>query len=908
LLGRSKLVNKIKNTVFAMDFAHWLVILLSLALTTFAWWYASEQVESKSQEHFQRQTRQVVDLVIDRMQKYEDALWGGVAYVHANDNSVPYSNWEKYVKSLNIVNKYPGINGIGIIFNVSSKNELPVFLDEMRKSRSEFINHPQHNRERYLPIGYINPVIGNEKAVGLDMAFEDNRYNAALKAESTGKSQLTGPIILVQDKEKTPGFLLFTPYYSKDSFDEKSRKENFLGMVYAPFIMKKLISGTLAQENRDVSIKIHDDGDVLFNELVESNSGYDPNSEYKKQKEIEIYGRTWTFDLQSSTSFKKATSNNQPLIILVCGIIIDILLIMLFVHITNAKRKAIGYAQTLNKDIEDKSRALSILNKRLELALSASHVGVWEYDLNSKTMIWDKAMFSLYEISSSELQIDSNEWEKRIHPQDRDDVLNKLYDAVNTNSKFDTSFRLLLPDNKVKVIRVLADVIKQEHGNVKVIGVNWEITDIKNKEAQLEYLANYDSLSHLKNRFSFNEYFNKIISHASNNNLQFALMLVDIDNFKQINDTYGHKFGDEYISEFSEVLASICRNRDIVFRLGGDEFAIITDYFSDSSIPADIADRIVETMNEPIIVGDYEFKETVGIGIGVFPYAGVTTDELMTNADLALYKSKEEGKGCINFFTESLNEKAKMSRYIKSNILAALEKGEIYMNYQAIVDANTMKAVAFEALARWKSDIGFIPPDKFVAIAEKSNIIHTLGDSIANMVAKDISNYSDNIKCSINCSSRQLVENKDFTATILKTIADNGMSPSRVILEVTETYLIRDYDTIRTSLDELHSHGIDIAIDDFGTGYSSLSLLANIEFQYLKIDRAFVQNLDSPTGLNVMQCIFNVAQSLGKQVIAEGIETKEQMDILLDMGVTLMQGYYFARPSDIKDIKVDFST
>lgn len=902
----TKLVESLKTVASALHVVHWVVIFLSLGLTLFAWFYSKEQVAAKIQQQFDRQANQIVHLVIERMEKYEDALWAGVAKIHADQNKVSFADWQSYVNSLNILKKYPGINGMGVIYSVRP-GALSDFLQQHRYERPEFNIHPSHQNRRYLPITYIVPVKGNEKAVGLDMAFEANRFAAAIRAERSGEAQLTGPIVLVQDKEKTPGFLLFAPFYAKQNLATiKARESEFLGMVYAPFIMKKLMSGTLDKKNRDISIKISDQHSVLFDELGKPGAQGALDAKYQKRVSVGLYGRTWTFDLWGSRAFVVATSNSQPYVILLGGIVIDCLLILLFVQMSGARRRAIKYAKSLNREIHSQAQKHATLNKRLELALSASQVGVWEYDIHAREFIWDEAMLRLYGFDGIEFSGAHDIWVRALHSEDRLRVVAALDAAIADVNKFDATFRIVLPNNHIRMIRALADVVFEEGQPKRMVGVNWDITDEKDKEAQLERLAKYDVLSQLKNRFSFNESCAMLIKRAQQQGHQFALLLIDLDDFKQVNDLYGHQVGDQLISLVSDRLKDVCRARDLVFRLGGDEFAVLSDFIDDDAGIVDLSERILNTFRGSFNIEGNTVQCSCSIGIAVFPYAGSDPDALATSADTALYKSKAEGKDCANFFTESLNERAKRLRFIKAGLMKAVNNGELFMNYQPIVDAKENKTVAIEALARWHSSVGLIPPDEFVAVAEKNNTIDSLGRAIVHTVARDMCREPMGLKVSINCSSKQLVESAGFNDYLLSTLQHAGVAPDRVILEVTESYLIRDYEEISKTLNEIHAEGVDIAIDDFGTGYSSLSLLANIPFQYLKIDREFVTNIHSSTGFKVLQCIYNVANSLNKKVIAEGVETREQLDKLLGMGIYLIQGYYFSRPVEIDEVILGF--
>ena len=345
---------------------HWLIVSLSILLTVFAWWFSSKQVEEKVQSQFQKEADQVVELVSERMQKYEDGLWGGVAAIQANGGDISYENWLTFSTHLKIDVKYPGINGIGVIYHLRPR-ELISFLKQQRITRKFFKVHPTHNEKELLPITYIEPYEKNAKAVGLDMAHEKNRYTAALKARDTGLAQITGPISLVQAQEKTPGFLFYAPFYigAADQTLE-DRREYFVGMVYAPFVVKKLMQGTLLREKRRVDIQISDATEVLYDEHIKTNTDYDPNPLFKKSIALDLYGRTWNFDIRSTKLFRATAQYNQPVTILVGGIIIDILIILLFVTLNRSNQKAFAYAETMTQELKEKAIHLEKSNKDLE--------------------------------------------------------------------------------------------------------------------------------------------------------------------------------------------------------------------------------------------------------------------------------------------------------------------------------------------------------------------------------------------------------------------------------------------------------------------------------------------------------------------------------------------------------------
>ncbi|MBL4666747.1 MAG: CHASE domain-containing protein [Sneathiella sp.] len=359
----------------SLHWVHWSVVLLSVVLTLGAWYISSEQVAQKNQIEFRRQADQVANLVEERMHLYENALWGGVAFIDANDGQTSYEQWFAYSNSLNIDEVYPGINGIGVIHNIKPA-DVADYLFELRKVRPDYEIHPKHDEKELWPITYIEPSTPNAKAIGLDMAFESNRYTSIKKARDQGSAQVTGPITLVQDAKKTPGFLFYAPFYKAGSKPAtiEDRRKNIVGVTYAPFIMNKLMLGTLASENRQVRIKISDGGTLLYDDEDNDVSGQDANPLFTHQANIGMYGRNWEFDIQSSLGFRQASSNSQPYWILVGGLIIDSLLLGLFIMLTQANRTALRFADEMTIALKEESNRLKKSNDDLEqFSYVASH-------------------------------------------------------------------------------------------------------------------------------------------------------------------------------------------------------------------------------------------------------------------------------------------------------------------------------------------------------------------------------------------------------------------------------------------------------------------------------------------------------------------------------------------------------
>ncbi|MFT6630459.1 MAG: signal transduction histidine kinase/CheY-like chemotaxis protein [Bacteriovoracaceae bacterium] len=355
----------------SLHVVHWLIIFLSSTVTIGAWYFTKAQISEKKLIEFQKSSNQVIELITDRMQKYEDALWAGVSTIYVNGGDIDSPKWRTFSSTFEIDKKYPGISGIGVIHNIKPNN-IPAYLKRERVLRPDYHIHPAHGRDDFWPITHIEPVKANARAVGLDMAHELNRYTAALKARDTALAQITGPIVLVQDSGKTPGFLFFTPFYKNNQKDNLTeRRENITGLVYAPFVFKTLMRGVLSQDKRLISIKISDGTEILFDELNSKNTEFDDSPSYSLQETIPMYGRDWNFEVQTTKTFKKVMQNNQPRLILICGIILDLLLFFIFLFLSRANKKILQFGQEVSLSYKDETKKLEDLNKDLKAEVSA---------------------------------------------------------------------------------------------------------------------------------------------------------------------------------------------------------------------------------------------------------------------------------------------------------------------------------------------------------------------------------------------------------------------------------------------------------------------------------------------------------------------------------------------------------
>lgn len=346
---------------------HFVVVALSLTLTLLAWQFSKHQIDSRISLRFEASRNNALALIRERMTKYEDALWGGVAAVESHATDVTFDEWQSFAKTLRIHEKYPGINGIGIIHFHTSRT-VEAYLAEQQVRRPEFRIFPEHNESVYMPITYIEPQDVNAAAIGLDVAHEQNRRLAALASRDTGTAQITGPITLVQDESSTPGFLFYAPFYrSAAPTSTAQRQEEFLGAVYAPFVVHKLMEGLLAEDLRQVRFSIQDKETVIYDEHSTQDPLFDPEPMFMEQLSMDLYGREWVVDLRTNLAFRGDNTYVQPTLILVAGLMIETLIISLLLMMARANEQAVSYADRVTASLTQKTIGLDAVNKELSI-------------------------------------------------------------------------------------------------------------------------------------------------------------------------------------------------------------------------------------------------------------------------------------------------------------------------------------------------------------------------------------------------------------------------------------------------------------------------------------------------------------------------------------------------------------
>ena len=440
-----------------------------------------------------------------------------------------------------------------------------------------------------------------------------------------------------------------------------------------------------------------------------------------------------------------------------------------------------------------------------------------------------------------------------------------------------------------------------EDFNEMLVQIEMRDQELHNKQNRLDYLAHHDALTGLPNRLLFHDRLHHAISKAQRMEQSIALLFLDLDRFKNINDSLGHEVGDHVLQVVAKRLTNIVRESDTLARLGGDEFVIALEQNTESRELTIVAQKILQTLSTAFHIDAHELYITASIGISLYPANGLTSEALMKTADVAMYRAKEQGRNNFQFFTMDMNDRAHQALFLENNLHKAIDNRELALYYQPQVEITTGKTIGMEALVRWHHPThGTIPPDKFIPMAEETGLIIPLGKWVINTACQQTMQWQQAgfppCKVAVNISPRQLRQS-DLVETVEQALKESGLAACWLELEITENVLIEEVAQIITIMEALNALGVSLAIDDFGTGYSSLSYLHRFPLSKLKIDQSFVQSIGGPAGNHVIvEAIIALARALELEVIAEGIENKAQIAFLKEHGCVYGQGFYFSKP------------
>lgn len=564
--------------------------------------------------------------------------------------------------------------------------------------------------------------------------------------------------------------------------------------------------------------------------------------------------------------------------------------------------RTIKEAETRER-LEHAKQSLRMSEARLARAQKIARMGSWEWDIRQGDIYWSDELYRIFGLVPGEPEKIRLDWIfSLINSTDRPAFKRDILHSVKNHHPFNIVYRTGSGGNDELVVNIQGEVETGEDGKACLIsGTVLDITARVRAESEIRQLINYDTLTGLPNRNLLYDRIREAIAQAAQNSEMVWVLCLDLDRFKGVNDTLGHRFGDKLLQEVARRLAACVREGDTLARLGGDEFVVILNGDVNEKDVTTVANKIMTLISEPMYIDGHDLYITASIGIVAYPVDGEDGHALLKHADVAMYKAKEQGSNNFYFFSRDLNIKVVEQMTLENSMRRALDRNEFFLLYQPQVDAGSGRIIGVEALLRWNHpDMGLLTPDRFIYLAEQTGFIVPLGEWALMNACRQNREWQERglspLRMSVNLSGKQFGQHR-LDEMISAILLETGLEPRWLELEITESAIMKNAEHNIAILRKLKDMGIALAIDDFGTGYSSLSYLKHFPITRLKIDRSFVRDITAnPDDAAIADIIIAMARTLKLGVIAEGVETRAQMDFLSFHHCHEMQGYLFSPP------------
>ncbi|MCW2236596.1 bifunctional diguanylate cyclase/phosphodiesterase [Azospirillum canadense] len=877
-----------------------LALLACLLLTVLAWRETTQTVQDDAEGHFTVRVTELHQRLENHIQTYVQVARSAAALYTAFPD-VQRAEWNRFVDGLALSERYPGIQGIAFARRVDPSNAAAV----TGAARADGIGHfriwpDAGGPERVVNLYAAPATETNLRALGYDMLSEPIRRTAVEQARDSGEPSITRAIQLKIDEgnSPSPAFIVFQAVY-RDGQQPRSveeRRATFVGVVLTPIRIVPLANAVFGPGVTDVAATLYEGrlADADF-PLYRSRAPSPEKPDLVAERELTFGNRVWTVRYESRPGFALETESWKPPLVLAVGLTLSAFLTTLLWALTATRRRALEIAGQITASLRRREAELDQLfneaplgialigedaklldcNPAFARAVGAPRDGL--IGLDAKLRAQDPALAAAIDAAiggeSVRLEVD------------------QLLLAGGRHSHFTVHLQpVATPDDPPFVMAFVED-----------------IGDKRRAEQHIHYLAHYDALTGLPNRVLLFDRIGQAAKQARRDGTKVAVLFIDLDRFKVINDSLGHSFGDEVLRSVARRLHGGLRDSDTVGRLGGDEFLIVAPQLHQAADAAAVAEKVLLQLSSPFAVGGQSFVVSPSIGISLFPDDAEDAEGLIRCADIAMYNAKDGGRNAYRFVTREMGARSRERLDLEAALRRALHNGELFIVYQPQVRISDDQVVGVEALVRWRHpEAGLIMPNRFLPIAEETGLVQGIGDWVLNEVCQQIRRWKDHIGLSIpvavNISGQQFRDGQ-LPAKVAAALDSNGLDGRELEIEVTEGTLIDDIPAVST-LRALKERGCLIALDDFGTGYSSLSYLHRFPIDKLKIDRSFIHDLEQAgVGDSIPRAIVGLGRSLGLSVVAEGVETEVQLQLLRSLKCESFQGYLFSRPVPAEELE-----
>lgn len=828
-----------------------LVVLLGAAgsLLASAAWDGREDREA--QARFEQSVAITRSALRSEMRRYEDVLVTASG-LYSGGRDVTYRNFHRFVDTLALDLNYPGADSI-------------TFLDARDGAAVARLAAPRS--------GWAYP--------GSDVRLIEAVGSALDHASASGQAALSA-------RFGSDEFVLVAALY----------EGAVRGWMAVHFPDASFLRRVLDHGDPDVRFELRDAADHgPGSVIVASRDGGEPDRSLTRTDAIEIQGTTWLLKATALHGFRDGADRNLPLLIFAAGMVLSVLLAALVWLQARARHRALDLAQV----------ALARLQAGEERfrSLSASPVGIFHTDPDGRIQFTNDRFGDVSGLESG--AADGKHW-THIAPEAERAPLRSAWEAVvGREREFTWEVRVTDARGGGRWVLCRTSAVSDERGVSGYVGSLEDVTERKAFEAQLSRMALHDPLTGLPNRNLFLDRLSQALEAAGRETGSVVVFFLDLDRFKVINDSLGHAVGDRLLVAVAKRLCGVLRRSDTVARLGGDEFTIVSPLVADEREAMRVAQRVAAAIEAPFSLDGREVFTTASIGIAL-SHGGGDPDELMRDADAAMYRAKENGKARCELFDEELRTRVLRELDLEADLRHAIERDELRLAYQPVVDLESGAIASLEALLRWHHPVrGVLAPADFLALAEETGLIVPIGHWVIGEACRQARVWWDEVghvapPVAVNLSARQLAEPR-LREAVEESLRAAGTDPRLLSLEITEAGLVRDAEASAQALRELRELGVGLALDDFGTGSTSLGHLRSFPIDTLKIDQAFVAGLgDSPDDLAIAAAIVNVAAALRLRVVAEGVETADQVAELRGLGCGFAQGFWFAPPQPAETV------
>ena len=868
----------------------WLVLVIALGVTAALWVLSMRLVEDRTESRFNTQSLQLKTAIEERLLNYEQVL-AGSAGLFSVAGEVSRQEWRTYVDKVDIDRYYPGIQGIGVTRRIGV-NELRGHLDELHAEGFEdYVVRPRGLRQELHPIVYLEPATDrNRRAFGYDAYQDDVHRRAMERARDTARPVVTGKVVLVQEElaEDQAGFLMYYPVYHGGVVPASLSERRILlkGFVFSAFRTNNLLDGIVGLIAPFLDVRIYDGSIERENRMYGSNLGsLDENFSFEKSQQIEYGGRTWVVQTRSTPAFDFLASDPRPAIVLGSGILVSLLLFSFSLVLIRSRVLAQRSAGRYRAITEGASNITVIMNRQGQPTyVSPSSNTILGYDPDEARSV---------------------EVESRVHNDDWPGLQNAFRESLAKPGE-------QMPVMRARIRDATGQWREMEGSFTAMLGVPGvdgvvlslrDLTQLRAAQSQLHRLAFYDPLTGLANRQLFRDRLAHAVHRSRRSQEPAALMFLDLDGFKRINDTLGHDAGDQLLEHVARWLTGCVREEDSVARLGGDEFVVLLSRISGPEATARVAETILRRLCQRVRLNEHDVGITVSIGVTMIPHDSEDPGVLMKYADLAMYRAKERGRNNYQFFTPAMNLQAARRLLQQEELANALDEDRFVLHYQPKVDLQEQRVVGVEAFLRWQHpERGLISAHQFIALAEESGLIIRLGEMALRQACIQIQALEragfERLRVAVNLSVRQVIE-PGFLDRFRRVITETGVMPDRLELELPAALLNEDPKMLRMMLGALHDTGARLILDDFGSGACSLAALQQLPLDAVKIDDRFIRDIPyNANATDVASAVIALAHKLRLTVVAEGVETPHQLQFLERAGCAQCQGNLFSYPLD----------